>query len=88
MSGVWKQRDHETDHAICAGFQQQSGQNHAAGGRSLGVSIRQPGVQRDGRQLHGEGDEEASMIQSSTPELMCVPSSSEYSNVYTPVVWW
>jgi hypothetical protein len=81
VGGVRKQRDDETHQAVGAGFQQQAGQDHAARGGSLGVSIRQPGVQRDGRQLHREGDKEAEHDPELAPELSGVPSSSEYSNV-------
>ena len=62
-----EERDGEAQQAIGAGLQEQAGENDAAGGRRLGVGIGQPGVEWHGRQLDGEGDEEAEH----DPHLRC-----------------
>ena len=54
-----EKRDGETQQTVGAGLQKQAGENDAAGGRRLGMSIGQPGMKRHDGQLHGEGDEEA-----------------------------
>ena len=57
--GVREQRQGEAQQAVGRGLQQDARQVHGTCGRRLGVSVRQPGVERHHRQLHREGDEEA-----------------------------
>ena len=54
----WEERHHEAQHAVGADLDEHAGQQHGAGGRRLGVRVRQPGVQRPGRQFDGEREEE------------------------------
>ncbi|MNS90799.1 hypothetical protein D3C72_1248640 [compost metagenome] len=49
----------ETQQAVGRGLQQDTGEVDGTCGRRLGVSVRQPGVERYDRQLDREGDEEA-----------------------------
>ena len=48
--------DADADHAVAAHLQQGPGQDHADAGRSIGMGIRQPGMQREDRQLDGKAD--------------------------------
>ena len=57
--GIREQRQGKTQQTIGSGLQQDTGQIDRTCGRCLSVSIRQPGVERYDRQLHGEGNEEA-----------------------------
>jgi hypothetical protein len=56
---VGEERERQAQKTVAAGLQQQPGQHHAAARGRLGVSVREPGVQRDYRQLDGEGGNEA-----------------------------
>ena len=44
--------------AVAAHLQQHAGEDHGDGRRRVGVRVGQPRVQREHRQLHGEGDED------------------------------
>uniref|UniRef100_A0A0N5A6U6 LigA n=1 Tax=Parastrongyloides trichosuri TaxID=131310 RepID=A0A0N5A6U6_PARTI len=52
-------RDVEQDEAVAAHLQQDGSQDDRTGGRRFHVGVRQPGVDREHRQLDREGDEEA-----------------------------
>ena len=56
--GFGKQRHGEANQAVPPGLQQQSGEEHAACGRRLRVSIGEPAMQRKDRKLDGKGDKE------------------------------
>jgi hypothetical protein len=49
----------EAQQAVGAHLEQHSGEQHGTGGGSFDVRVRQPGVEREERHLHGEGDEES-----------------------------
>ncbi len=50
--------DADADHAVAAHLQQGSGQDHADAGGGIGMGIRQPGMQREDRQLDGKTDDQ------------------------------
>ena len=54
-----EQANVEAQQTVGAHLQQHAGQQNRAGGRRFDVRVRQPGVQREQRHLHREGDEEA-----------------------------
>src|SRR5208282_2290242 len=54
-----KEADVEAQQAVCAHLQQHTSQEHRSSGGRFHVRVGQPGVQREDRDLHREGDEEA-----------------------------
>ena len=57
-AGVRQHRQTESQESIGAHFQQNAGENDAAGGRRLDVRVREPGVKWKHGNLHREGGEE------------------------------
>ena len=58
MRRLGEQVQTEPQEPVGAQLEQHPGQDHRSGGRGLGVGIRQPGVEREDRDLHGEGQSE------------------------------
>ena len=56
--GIWEERQTEADQSVGAHFQHDGCQHDGARGGRLDVRIGQPGVQREKRDLDGEGYEE------------------------------
>ena len=54
-----KQRQRETQEAVGSHFQQDASEDHADGCGRLGISVWQPGVEREHRCLDGEGEEKS-----------------------------
>ena len=57
--GLRKQGNRETHQPIQSHLQQNAGQDHRTRRRSLGVSVRQPSMEREHGDLDGEGNEES-----------------------------
>src|SRR5580693_10559382 len=55
---IRKERQAEADHAVRAHFQEDAGEHHGTGGRGLDVRVGQPRVEREKRNLDGEGYKE------------------------------
>src|SRR6266478_3973932 len=58
VRGIGEERQAEANHAVGAHFQEHAGQDDGAGGGRLDVRVGQPGVEREQRNLDGEGHEE------------------------------
>ena len=56
-----EERHGEAQQAVGAGLQQQAGENDAAGGRRLGMSIGQPGMERHAGSLTAKAMKKPSM---------------------------
>ena len=61
--GLRKHLDVEAQKGIAAHLQQNAGQQHRDGGIGFPVGIRQPGVEREHRQLHPEADQESEVAE-------------------------
>ncbi|MNS66000.1 hypothetical protein D3C72_991940 [compost metagenome] len=58
LRGVRDDRQVEAQEAVATDLQCDRGQDHRTGGGCLDVGVRQPGVHREHRHLHREGDQE------------------------------
>ena len=58
VAGIGHDRQVEAQEAVATDLQRDRGQDHRAGGRRFHVGVRQPGVHREHRHLHREGDGE------------------------------
>src|SRR6185437_6233630 len=59
VGGAREEAEIEAQHAVRPHLQQDAGEQDRAGRRRLDVGVGQPGVEREQRNLDGEGDEEA-----------------------------
>ena len=57
LGGFREERDADAHEPVGAQLQEDGGQDHRTDGRSLGVGVGQPGVEREHRDLDGEADE-------------------------------
>ena len=62
-----KERIAETDQSVGPGLEQQPGQDHAAGGRCIGVGVGKPGMQRNDREFDRKGQQKGGI----QPESGC-----------------
>src|SRR5690606_11788600 len=55
MGGVWKKWQNKPEHSVSACLQQQSGKDQTTCRRCLGMSVRQPAMERHNGELYHEG---------------------------------